>query len=100
MAQVTAQIATEENEKAVLLRDKGDIAAARKALEDNAAYIKRSRDAYASGAAPAAPPALDTLSDLETKNRTAAGNLDDDSWGKTRKSMRYDQHKTKAQQSY
>lgn len=100
MAHVTAQIATEENEKAVLLRDKGDITGAKKALEDNAAYLKRSKDAYASGAAPAAPPALDALSDLEKKNSEAAGNLDGDNWGKTRKSMRSDQHKTKVQQSY
>ncbi len=100
MAQVTAQIATEENEKAVLLRDKGDVDGAKKALEDNAAYLKRSKEAYASGASPAAPPALDALSDLERKNSEAASNLGEENWGKTRKGMRSDQHKTKVQQSY
>ncbi len=100
MAQVTAQIATEENEKAVLLRDKGDVAAAKKALEDNAAYIKRSKDAYATGAGAAPAPSVSALDKLEEQNRAAANNLDEKEWSKTRKSMRSDQHKTKVQQAY
>ena len=36
MSQVTQQIATEKSEKAVELRDTGDVAGARKVLEDNA----------------------------------------------------------------
>jgi Ca-activated chloride channel family protein len=100
MSQVTQQVATENSEAAVSLRDKGDIAGARKVLEDNAAYIARSRDAYASGLAPAAPAALGTLSDLEKQSREAASSLDAEAWGRTRKMMRSDQHKAKVQQAY
>jgi Ca-activated chloride channel family protein len=100
MSQVSAQIATEENERAVELRDKGDIAGARKLLEDNAANIGRLKDLYASGAAPAPAASVKQLDELEKKNREAANNLDESNWERTRKSMRYDQHKSKVQQSY
>ncbi len=76
MSQVTQQIATEKSEQAVELRDKGDIAGARAALEANADYIKRSRDVYASGVAPAPTASVGALSDLESKSREAANSLD------------------------
>lgn len=100
LAQVTAQIATEQNERAVELRDKGDVSGARKMLEDNAAYIKRSREVFSSGAAAAPTASVETLSELERKNEEASKNLDQENWNKTRKSMRYDQHKAKVQQKY
>lgn len=100
LAQVTAQIATEQNEKAVELRDKGDISGARKLLQDNALYIKKSREVYSSGASAAPAPSVEVLSDLESKNEEASKNLDGEQWNKTRKAMRYDQHKAKAQQQY
>jgi Ca-activated chloride channel family protein len=100
LAQVTAQIATEQNEKAVELRDKGDVSGARKMLQDNAAYIKRSRETYSSGLGAVAGPSVETLSELEKKNEEASRNLDGEQWNKTRKSMRYDQHKAKVQQKY
>ena len=100
MSQVAAQIATETSEKAVELRDKGDVAGARKVLEDNATYIKRSYEQFGSGAAPAPSASISALNELEKQNREAANNLDANSWNRTRKEMRYDQHKTKAQQSY
>ena len=100
MSQVTAQIATETSEKAVDLRDKGDIAGARKVLEDNATYIKRSAEEYSAGVAAAPAPSIGALNALEQQNREAANNLDGDSWNKTRKEMRYDQHKAKVQQAY
>jgi Ca-activated chloride channel homolog len=100
MSQVTAQIATETSEKAVELRDKGDIAGARKVLEDNATYIKRSAEAYSAGVAAAPAPSIGALNALEEQNREAANNLEGDSWNKTRKEMRYDQHKAKVQQAY
>ena len=100
MSQVTAQIATEQSEKAVELRDKGDVAGARKVLQDNAAYIKESYQQLGSGAAPAPADSISTLGELEKQNREAAANLDADSWGRTRKAMRNDQHKAKVQQSY
>jgi len=100
MSQVTEQIATENSERAVELRDKGDVAGARKALEDNASYIKNSRDIYSSGSAPASTGAIRGLSELENKNRAAASNLDSGEWERTRKMMRHDQHKAKVQQAY
>jgi Ca-activated chloride channel family protein len=100
LAQVTAQIATEQNEKAVELRDKGDVSGARKMLQDNAAYIKQSREVYSTGSAAAPTASVDVLSDLEAKNEEASKNLDGDAWNKTRKAMRYDQHKAKVQQKY
>ena len=100
MTQVTTQIATETSEKAVELRDKGDITGAKKLLEGNAAYLKDQRGRYGSGPAPASPTALGSLEALEKKQNEAANNLDADNWGKARKSMRYDQHKLKTQQTY
>ncbi|MCZ7595685.1 MAG: hypothetical protein M5U16_12880 [Hyphomicrobium sp.] len=100
MSQVTQQIATENSEQAVELRDKGDIEGARKVLEENAEYIKRSRDVYASGAAPAPTASVGALTDLENKSREAAGSLGAGDWDRTRKMMRHDQHKAKVQQAY
>lgn len=100
MSQVSEQIATEANEMAVELRDKGDLAAARKTLEDNAAYLKGAIERYGTGAGAAAPSSVGRLDDLEKKNREAATNLDPGQWEKTRKSMRQDQHKSKVQQAY
>lgn len=100
MSQVAAQIATESSEKAVELRDKGDIAGARKVLEDNATYLKHSYETYGAGAAPAPAASIGALNELEKQSREAANSLDADSWSRTRKAMRSDQHKAKVQQSY
>jgi Ca-activated chloride channel family protein len=100
MSQVTQQIATEHSEKAVELRDKGDIDGARKVLEENATYLKQSREQFTAGAAPAPPASVSALNDLETKSREAANSLDAGAWDRTRKAMRYDQHKSKVQQAY
>ena len=100
MSQVTQQIATENSEQAVDLRDKGDIAGARKVLEDNVQYLKKSRETYSGGAAPAAPKSVGALSELEKQSEEAASNLEGGSWDRTRKMMRYDQHKAKVQQAY
>ena len=100
MSQVTAQIATEHSEKAVELRDKGDISGARKVLEDNATYIKRANEQFSTGAAAAPAPSVSALQELEKQSREAANNLEPGNWDRTRKEMRYDQHKAKVQQSY
>jgi Ca-activated chloride channel family protein len=100
MSQVTQQIATEKSEKAVELRDAGDVAGARKVLEENADYIKRSRDVFTSGVAPAPQASASALNELEKQSREAANSLDGDTWGRTRKTMRSDQHKAKVQQAY
>lgn len=100
MTQVTEQIATETSEKAVELRDAGDITNARKMLEDNAAYLNKQKSALGSGPAPAPAKSVEALDELEKKSREAATNLDGNNWEKTRKGMRYDQHKSKVQQKY
>ncbi|CFX15778.1 von Willebrand factor A [Candidatus Filomicrobium marinum] len=100
MSQVAAQIATETSERAVELRDKGDVKAARKLLQDNAAYLAKSRAQYGSGPGAASASIVGTLNQLEAQNSEAASNLDGDEWSKTRKTMRYEQHKAKRQQSY
>lgn len=100
MSQVAAQIATERSEQAVELRDKGDIAGARKLLQENAKDISRYSDAYGSGPGAASATTIGVLKQMEEQNRVAAESLDDESWGRTRKAMRADQHKAKVQQSY
>lgn len=100
MTQVTTQIATERSEKAVEMRDKGDVAAARKLLEGNAKYLKNAREMYGSGLGAAPATAVGALKELEAKQEAAADSLDAQSWDRTRKSMRYDQHKSKMQQKY
>lgn len=100
MSKVTMQIATEKNEMAVQLRDKGKVSEARKMLESNAAYLETQRQALGSGAGAASEATLKELKRLESSNRSASANLDDESWKKTRKSMRYDQHRAKTQQAY
>ena len=92
MADVAVQIATERNEEAVSLRDKGDIAGAKKVLEENAAYLKDAAGAFAS-------PALGSLSS-ENERQAAEIDGDDDTWNVTRKAMRAGQHNAKVQQSY
>ncbi|MGE3229202.1 MAG: VWA domain-containing protein [Hyphomicrobium sp.] len=100
MSQVTEQIATENSEKAVELRDKGDITGARRVLEDNAAYLNRQKGSLGMGYAAAPPASISTLDKLEEKSREAAENLEGESWDRTRKTMRRDQHKSKVQQAY
>jgi Ca-activated chloride channel family protein len=100
MSQVTEQVATENSERAVELRDKGDIAAAKRALEENASYLSRQKSALGAGLAAAPTASVEALGKLEEKSREAANSLDDGTWEKTRKAMRQDQHKSKVQQAY
>jgi Ca-activated chloride channel family protein len=100
MSQVAEQVATENGERAVDLRDKGDVAGARKVLEDNASYLNSQKDALGFGTAAAPAASISTLDKLEAKSRDAADNLEGESWDRTRKAMRQDQHKSKVQQAY
>ncbi|MBU2582806.1 MAG: VWA domain-containing protein [Alphaproteobacteria bacterium] len=100
MSEITTQIATERSEKAVVLRDKGDLDGARQLLQENAAILSKSRASFAAGEAPASPQALQELEKLEEDSKLAADNLDPEQWAKTRKAMRYQQHKAKQRQSY
>ncbi len=100
MSKVTMQIATEKNEKAVALRDKGKVKEARKLLENNAAYLKSQQERLGTGFGAASKATVRELKKLESSNRKAAASLDAKSWKKTRKSMRHDQHRAKNQQAY
>lgn len=100
MSQVTEQIATENSERAVELRNQGDIAGAKKVLMDNASFLGRNKDALGSGSAPAPAASITALDKLEEKSREAAAALDEKDWERTRRAMRYDQHKSKVQQAY
>ena len=101
ISDVTEQRATLANEQAVKLRDAGKVVEARKVLKDNAAYVTGVLGALveAPGAAPS-PQIVEKLKKLEKSNTVASENLDERSWAKTRKSMRYDQHRSKTQQTY
>ena len=100
MSKVTMQIATERNEKAVSLRDKGKVKEARKVLESNAAYLKDQQEVLGTGVRAASQATVRELKKLEEFNRKAAANLDAGSWNKTRKSMRYQQHRSKNMQTF
>ncbi len=103
MSQVTEQVATENSEKSVELRDKGDVAGAKKMLQDNAAYLNRLKDKLSTSSveSPAAPSAsIQKLDELEKRSNEAANSLEGEDWERTRKAMRYDQHKSKVQQKY
>ncbi len=93
MASVTRQIATENNEKAVSLRDSGKVDEARQVLKANVDYLNRQADALPS--ASAAP-----LRELSKKNEVDADNLTGANWERQRKSMRAQQYKDKTQQKY
>ncbi len=90
MAVVAEQIAIARNEKALALRDQGDIAAARQLLKENAAYLRRAAKAYRA-------PALE---EKAKANLQDAARLSSHEWNRTRKLMRSRQHKGKVQQSY
>jgi Ca-activated chloride channel homolog len=93
VAAVTAQIATERNEKATALRDAGKTEEAKRVLKENAEYLDN--QARALPAAAAAP-----LRDMSKKNVDDAENLDAGNWEKQRKVMRANQYRSKSQQSY
>ncbi len=94
MTDVAVQVSNERNEQAVELRDKGDVKAAKKLLEENAAYLKDAAGRLGGAAA-------GVLNGVAASAESQAAALDDEAqWGKTRKAMRADQHKTKSQQSY
>lgn len=100
MSEVTVQIATERSEEAVSLRDKGDLDGARKLLRENAAYLDETAKDLATAAAPPSAKVMKELRQLQESNVSASSNLSEENWAKTRKAMRYEQHKAKKRQSY
>lgn len=83
-------LANEKNKLATMLRDKGDVGAARQLLLDNATYL----GFYAN---------MLNSKELETQrslNASQSLNLDAANWARTRKQMRRQQFKAEEQQSY
>lgn len=93
MSSVVEQIATERNERAVSLRDKGKVEEARKELESNAAYLKEKAEKFGGLFAP-------SLNEMADKNLKDSQNLDARNWAASRKDMKARQYKQKTQQSY
>lgn len=82
--------ANERNKAATILRDKGDINAARQLLIQNADYLKK----YAADLGSVQLDAACNLNTLQSKN------LDDVQWTRSRKAMRLEQYVIETQQSY
>lgn len=90
MVQVVEALAIENNRNAVALRDKGNVAAAEKALKDNAGFLGEASKKYGSK----------KLDDYRIANETAAKNLAQPQWNKQRKGMRQSQLKRETQATY
>jgi Ca-activated chloride channel homolog len=82
-------IATDENKRAVALRDAGKVAEAEKALQQNAEYLRKQSSELKS-------KKLEVYSE---KNAKDAKDVKGD-WGRARKSMKAQQHKNLKQQSW
>jgi Ca-activated chloride channel family protein len=95
-AAIATQLANERSEGAVRARDAGNIAEARKQLEQNAAYLRAQADKVEAQAPAAAAP----LRRLSEKNAADANALSEENWGRQRKSMTQDQYRAKTQQNY
>ncbi len=90
MTSVVRQIAIEANEKAVSLRDKGQVKEAKQLLESNASYLREQADKLSSK----------DLEKLRDDNLNDAAAVSSSQWNKQRKAMRARQYKGKTQQSY
>ncbi len=93
---VAAQLANERSERAVLARDAGHVAEAKKELEQNAAALRAEADRLQAAAPAAAAP----LRKLSEKAAADARALSSENWDKQRKAMRADQYRNKTQQNY
>jgi Ca-activated chloride channel family protein len=82
--------ANERNKAATILRDKGDIKAARQLLIRNAEYLKK----YATNLGSVELDAACNLNTIQSKN------LDGVLWGRSRKAMVLEQYRADTQQSY
>ena len=88
MVDVIELIATEKNEKALELRDKGKIKESRDILVNNEAFLKSNAARYNS-------PRLKIYADTQAEDYS---NLDEKNWARQRKSMREGQYKNKMKQ--
>jgi Ca-activated chloride channel homolog len=95
-AAVATQLANERSESAVKTRSTGNIAGAKKQLEQNAAYLRAEADRLQARAPAAAAP----LRQLSEKNATDAAALSTEDWGRQSKSMTEDVYRSRAQQKF
>lgn len=89
--QAAKAVANEQSRRAVELRDKGDVKAARSLMTRNAGYLQQQADVLGSE---------DLLRQSEQYEQEAEAIDDDLKWNKTRKSMRKRQYKESNQMSY
>ena len=89
MTECVLQIANEQNKLATALRDKGDVAGARRLLEANGKYLSSNATLYKS----------EKLRERGGDNKNQAGLLEDKDWGRFRKLMREAQHADSSQQA-
>ncbi len=90
MADAVEQISVENNKQAIQLRDRGDIEGAKKALTENASFVRKGATEYAA-------PKLEQRA-KEIDNITP--NLGSSKWGEARKTINQADYKSKTQQSY
>lgn len=83
-------IATDENRRAVALRDQGKIQEATRVLRDNARYLEKEAGRLKSI----------KLQTYGVQNSVDARNIAKPNWNQTRKSMRADQHRNSSQQAW
>ncbi len=89
MVDVVEMIATERNEMAVALRDKGDIGGAHKLLKENEFYLNTNAELYNSS----------RLQVYAEQQKQDYSNLDEANWTRQRKTMRAYQYSNSTQQS-
>ena len=87
LADAVEQIAIENNQRALELRDAGKTEEAQKMLYDNVGYLRSNATRLGSG----------KLDSYATENEEDADNLDESRWGSRRKSMRESQSSRKTQ---
>lgn len=87
LADAVEQIAIENNQRALALRDAGKIGEARQTLYDNSSYLSSNADRLGS----------DKLAGYAGENKRDAENLDDENWTRQRKSMRESQSSRQTQ---
>ncbi len=88
MTECVLQIANDQNKLAVALRDKGDVAGARRVLEFNGRYLETNAELYKS----------EKLRMRSGDNLDQAKNLGEKEWGRSRKIMREFQYSDSFQQ--
>jgi Ca-activated chloride channel family protein len=95
-ASVAEQVANEVSARAVATRDAGNIAEAKKQLEQNAATLRAEAERIGAKSPAAAAPLRKLSEKAEADARAMSGR----NWNKQRKSMTADQYRTRSQQKY